>query len=1238
MRILKLRFANLNSLVGEWLIDFTHHAYTDDGIFAIIGPTGAGKSTLLDALSIALFGRTCRMGGLSKSANEVMSRRTGECFAEVWFETPSGQYLCRWEQRRARARADGELQQPRQRIADAEGTILTSKIREVAETVERLTGLDFDRFTRSVLLAQGDFSAFLNADADDRAPLLERITGSEIYSRISIHVHERQLGLRRDLELLTAEMGADPILDAARVEELKQRCDQGEGEVKRLAERLALLRRIEERRGQASALGRKRETLQVRQAELARDGEEMGEVQRRLERDHRAQGLAEEWRALRQSRDDGDEAGRQAREIADEITAAQAAREQAQVEVGRADEARRAASQRAEAGKEKIALARALDVRLEEKREQVAGDEEALGRQQRELEERRRRIAELREELAGLHRQTRESEVYLERHAEDAQLGESLAGIRERLEQLAKEEARHQGLQGTLARRRDALEAGRQRLAQAERERQAFDARQEQAEQRHQAVRRRIAELGDARALEGLARRRDELARRQLLLDKAHHGLEWCDKARARIAALEASLQAARHRQPKLEEASRMAQREVEHWRARSEQLRKLVVLMRKVASLEEERRFLVSGEPCPLCGARDHPYAEETPASHPDEQGLGEAEAALDEANRKAADAQREQQGLNDEITALGRRMAEEEQAHDEERGRVSELLRQAEWGSDAASVEALRGGLAELLEERDRIAETLERLDQLRAEEERQRMALEQAREAAHDAGLACREATYARDGLEAEVRRLDDEAAQAGQGIAARSQALAAELSRFAVDPGALADPVRMRQALEARATAWRSRQQALSALRERAAISGGNLAPLEADQPRLEREYTEGRARLDEAREGVEALRQERRGLLGDEQADVAEARLDQALSKAEAGWREARERLKGIEANRESLERHRQRIDARIEALAAELARRQQAWLASLKQADFDAEAGFTAALLDPAERKALQDRLADHREQRRVLEERLRSVADEQAEVQRELPLLERQAESLPGEEREMTAVEARIAEVQRELGALQRTLEEDRDARAREQGRLARRQALDGELARWGALHELIGSADGKKYRNFAQGITFEVMVGYANQALARMSDRYLLVCDDQRPLELMVMDGYQAGEVRSTRNLSGGESFIVSLALALGLSEMVSAGWRIDSLFIDEGFGTLDEHALEAALEALAGLRRSGKLVGVISHVPALRERIAARIRVRPLSGGRSRIEGPGCSAVTRKAPLAVGEGQCH
>jgi exonuclease SbcC len=173
-------------------------------------------------------------------------------------------------------------------------------------------------------------------------------------------------------------------------------------------------------------------------------------------------------------------------------------------------------------------------------------------------------------------------------------------------------------------------------------------------------------------------------------------------------------------------------------------------------------------------------------------------------------------------------------------------------------------------------------------------------------------------------------------------------------------------------------------------------------------------------------------------------------------------------------------------------------------------------------------------------------------------------------------------------------------------------------------KLEKWERLNALIGSASGDKFSRMAQSITFDAMLRYANISLMRMSDRYVLVRDETgplKPLELAVIDTYQAGDKRPVSNLSGGESFIVSMALALGLSEMSSGVARIDSLFIDEGFASLDEDYMEAALQTLSALgNREGKLIGVISHVEALKNRIDVQIEVRRRSGGCSEVSGPG------------------
>jgi exonuclease SbcC len=161
-----------------------------------------------------------------------------------------------------------------------------------------------------------------------------------------------------------------------------------------------------------------------------------------------------------------------------------------------------------------------------------------------------------------------------------------------------------------------------------------------------------------------------------------------------------------------------------------------------------------------------------------------------------------------------------------------------------------------------------------------------------------------------------------------------------------------------------------------------------------------------------------------------------------------------------------------------------------------------------------------------------------------------------------------------------------------------------------------WARLNDIIGSADGKKFRQIAQEYTLDVLLSYANLHLEMLSKRYLL----QRipnTLGLQILDQDMGNEIRTVFSLSGGESFLVSLALALGLASLSSSRMQVESLFIDEGFGSLDPTTLNIAMDALERLHNQGRKVGVISHVQEMTERIPVQIKVSKENSGRSKVE---------------------
>ncbi|MDR1938202.1 MAG: AAA family ATPase, partial [Tannerellaceae bacterium] len=233
MKILAIRGKNLASLEGKFELDFTTEPLKSAGIFAITGNTGSGKSTLLDALCLALFDNTPRMSLASennvsipdvkgktikqKDCRTLLRRGTGEGYAEVDFMSSGGEvFRSTWLVRRAGGRADGSLQNTEIRLKNlSSGNELQGRKMELLAQIVELIGLTFDQFTRAVLLAQGDFATFLKAKQPEKAELLEKLTGTDIYSRISILIYEKTRNAEQeyqalkdriqDIELLTDE-------------------------------------------------------------------------------------------------------------------------------------------------------------------------------------------------------------------------------------------------------------------------------------------------------------------------------------------------------------------------------------------------------------------------------------------------------------------------------------------------------------------------------------------------------------------------------------------------------------------------------------------------------------------------------------------------------------------------------------------------------------------------------------------------------------------------------------------------------------------------------------------------------------------------------------------------------------------------------------------------------------------------------------------------------------------------
>ncbi|MEM7571508.1 MAG: AAA family ATPase [Bacteroidota bacterium] len=379
------------------------------------------------------------------------------------------------------------------------------------------------------------------------------------------------------------------------------------------------------------------------------------------------------------------------------------------------------------------------------------------------------------------------------------------------------------------------------------------------------------------------------------------------------------------------------------------------------------------------------------------------------------------------------------------------------------------------------------------------------------------------------------------------------------------------------------------------------------------PALEAEHQQLTQRIEEQQAEMSKWEKQISDLLGGLGLSTAKQRLEQAENSCRQAQQQSELALETAQTKLAGQEQDLKRIEAAHLTLKKDIAKQEKKLQTALKKIGIKELAIAREQLLPVQEEQRLRERLQQLDLAMATNQEVQQQLLQQQKEIVRQLPPeLDREEllESLRKAQQEFEAAKER-------MGGLRQQLHQD-DQNRKDAGELMK--AIDEaaeELTRWQRLNELIGQKDGGKFRNFAQGLTLARLVQLANRHLEKLNGRYLIHKPADQDLALQIIDTFQADNRRPTSTLSGGESFVLSLALALGLSDLAGRRTRIESLFIDEGFGTLDSSSLEMVMSSLENLRAEGKTIGLISHVPALRERIHHQIRIRTGQEGFSRLE---------------------
>lgn len=1211
MKILAIRLKNLASLAGPFEIDFTAEPLASAGLFAITGPTGAGKSTLLDALCLALFGAVPRLNNTGRDAKvpdadgeigtgdprTLLRRGTGEGYAEVDFVGIDGRrYRARWEANRAREKAGGKLQASRQSLRDIDqDQLLASQKGEYKAQLEAALGLNFEQFTRAVMLAQSEFSAFLKADDNDRSELLEKLTDTALYTRLGRRAFDKTKEAREAHKLLQDQAtGVTPLSPEARAElderfnDAQQQLKTQQAQLKQLELQHTWLKDLHQLQDAQQSATEQLHSAQQHWNSLAGERLKLTRLEQLAPQRHQFARKTELTAQLtplaaqiQQHTQQQSELIERQTQLEQSLSAAQTALTQAQ------SQHTSSAPLLRQAFEEQSTLARlvkdaSLSADLKQQAEQACiqgqGTIQGLLDQQKQVAERLQRIA-----------------VELEQSTHLAPLSDAWNAYRDRLQQLMLIGNRLNKGQAELA----ALEQSAARAAEElATQRQSLEVLYKEAGAEPEAVAEQIQILGSLlqdnrkqlRAFEELTRlwasqqeldkRGAELQQRQLAAQQDRDRLTQDGvKTKAELSVAEQTLTVTRE----LLERQRLA----------------------RSASVEELRAQLQDDQPCPVCGSPDHPYHQpeallQSLGRH-DESEQANAQKAVDLLKEKLTDLRAEVGGL---IAQQKELLQQQEQLASQQQGLTPSL--------EAHPLSAQL--LAQDASKRDTwLTQQSSQLNQsITQDEQRQTALLTLQQDAAR---------------LAQQLRSAEAASQQATQHLINQQRELSSDRQRLDEELKAFSPllPADTLEALrnEPAATFMQLDQQIAQRL-EQLDQQREELGEQQQRQQTLDKEQYQQQTRilqLDAAQQQFAALAGQQQAcqekltqLLGEHaSAEQWQQQLDQAVEQARSAEATANQQL--------------QTVRTRLVQLAAELkAQQERSQALETEDRELSGKIADWRAQHPELDDSGLEELLSVDDQQVSELRQRLQQSekAIEQAKVllqERDQRLLDHQAQHNGNLDAEQLATT--LAELQNLFAASEHRCAELRAEQAEDQRRQNANQALAQQIAdayteyqRWARLNALIGSATGDTFRKIAQAYNLDLLVHHANVQLRQLVRRYRLKRGGSM-LGLLVMDTEMGDELRSVHSLSGGETFLVSLALALGLASMASSTLKIESLFIDEGFGSLDPESLQLAMDALDGLQAQGRKVAVISHVQEMHERIPVQIQVHRQGNGLSTLE---------------------
>ena len=1185
MKILNVKFKNINTLKGEWEVHFNRSPLKESGLFAITGPNGSGKTTIFDAISLALYGETAR---LKNSPEQIMSKQASDCYSTVTFSINDNVYCSTWSLRCTK----GKMHPPEMKLIEITRNkqVLENKISTVRNRIAELTGLDFKRFSRSIMLTQGEFAAFLNALDNEKAEILEKIIGKEIYAESSKAIFEKAETEHKKLEALKEEIQNFPLMHTSEIKNLQETMEQLEEDYQQTEN---LFFKLYEKEKQLKFHGQLQKECKENQTALGEAQNRKAQIRSDLLRLKKAVDAAffeEDIKRLDSLKakafTDLDTLKELEREIADLKDRLKVLTGKEDAHIFEWDQAQKRWSER----RTLIEKTLEIDQRIEAASDSVRKFLERQASNEKEEKKTLQEQVAIKQEITENDARQKNTEKWLKEHAECEELVKQLPFIRKTLEQLQSVRhsmSRHPGQQ------KSELKAERKTsalLTKTSRKIEKLQNKTAKIKARKAKQNKKLTPLLKNGSLEAIektcAEQKDRLAN--------YHSMYKISKVYAKREPADGEV---------LENALKQAEQEHAHLQKMFKLENNILSVIQNIAKFEPCRKQLKEKESCPLCGSMDHPYVTTEPPFGKDPA------QALREQEDKLKKIQHQTKNLLDKIARLKDR-------HDplvEMRNKWNLLCQatKAEWAiGDRHSVKKsirilnkdVRKQEARIKKIRKQVKKAV-KIDQV-LQKNLGKLTEKQAVSDKLQYDLNIHRDTLS--SLQQENQNIKQREAELLQNLQQHLKIFKEKIP----DPGTEDE---LNRRLESRRVDYLNHLKTIDELKKQAiSLKNKNEAlPQILDTLKKEAERLEEQGKTDQ--KALHGLQEKRETTFGT--GDPLQ---------------EKHETENKLQAQKEEAETIRQQLQEIHLALSEKHQLKQitEDTFQNDKKECEDLEQHLSTRLVDSgfSTIEEVQNNFLSLEEQQ-VIKDKREAIDREIAQCVANLALIREKFDEEETKEMTIESSEALSLQIQ-DAGKRKNEL---REALTAAENRLKHQKVMEKEYEQkikemeeqekiCDRIHkekDFFESASETDIKKKVQGLMLERLLEHSNRQLEELSGRFYLRRPEKYGLALEIEDVFHQRARRPINTLSGGESFLVSLAMALGLSDMAGNGRKIESLFIDEGFGYLDDETLYKVISTLKNLKTTGKTVGIISHVKRLENEIPTKIRIHKISEGVSRLE---------------------